>query len=181
MIRFSLPTDVFPTQDPWATLAESSARLRRVGETLQALSSDQRHSAATAIPLDVYATDDRGVILAALPGVHPEDLDLTVHGNTVTLSGQFRHGPARDNDGDTHATWYVSEIGRGAFRRTVTLPFEIAEDNVDAQFANGMLRLTLPKVEAAKPRKIAVKLMTTPSPELSASVEESSSQEMHAD
>lgn len=125
-------------------------------------SSDVRAGSAV-MPLDVYTTDDAAVIVAAIPGVHPHDLDVSVHKNTVTIScsGQQSYAPRQD---DQRVTWYVSEIGQGAFRRSVTLPFAIDEEKVEAQYANGLLRLTLPKIEAAKPHRITVRVSGEHSP-----------------
>lgn len=109
---------------------------------------------AQPIPLDVYATDEQAVVLAAIPGMRPEDLDLSIHQNTVTLSGTIGNVP--DADEAKGATWYVHELGSGAFRRSVTLPFPVDADRVEASFDQGILRVVLPKAETAKPRKIAI-------------------------
>lgn len=109
---------------------------------------------AQAMPLDVYATDEQVVILAAVPGMQPDDLDLTIHQNTVTLSGTVRN--AMDADEAKQATWYIHELGSGSYRRSVTVPFPVDADRAKATFAHGMLRVVLPKAETAKPRKISI-------------------------
>jgi HSP20 family protein len=109
---------------------------------------------AQPMPLDVYATDDRVVVLAAVPGMRPEDLELTVHQNTVSLSGKI--GSVSDSEEAKGATWYVHELANGAFRRSITLPFPVNSDQTEAAFQNGILRVVLPKAESAKPRKIAI-------------------------
>jgi HSP20 family protein len=109
---------------------------------------------AQAMPLAVYATDDQIVILAAVPGMQPEDLELTIHQNTVTLSGSVRN--VVDSDEARNATWYLHELGSGSYRRSVTVPFPVDADQADATFEHGMLRVVLPKAEAAKPRKINI-------------------------
>ncbi|MCC6792738.1 MAG: Hsp20/alpha crystallin family protein [Thermomicrobiales bacterium] len=109
---------------------------------------------AQPIPMDVYATEDTVVILAAIPGMRPDDLELSVHQNTVTLSGAVGNVP--DTEEAKGATWYIHELSSGSFRRSVTLPFPVDADRAEASFEHGILRVNLPKAETAKPRKIAV-------------------------
>jgi HSP20 family protein len=111
-------------------------------------------SVARAMPLDVYATDEQVVILAAIPGMRPEDMELTVHQNTVTLSGSV--GDVAETEEAKSATWYVHELSNGTYRRSVTLPFPLDADKAEATCEHGILRVVLPKAETARPKKIAV-------------------------
>ena len=111
-------------------------------------------SVAQPLPLDVYATDEQVVILAAIPGMAPDDLQLTVHQNTVTLQGTVGNG--RRSEEGQQATWYMQELWSGQVRRSVTLPFPVNADAAQATFEHGILRVVLPKAESAKPRKIAI-------------------------
>jgi HSP20 family protein len=113
---------------------------------------------AVPIPIDVYATGDEAVLIAAVAGMQPDDLELTVHQNTVTLRGTVRS--AVDADDTKDATWYVSELGSGTFHRSVTLPFPIDADHVQATFEHGLVRVSLPKSESAKARTIAISSST---------------------
>ena len=122
--------------------------------TLWARPGGPGNPVSQALPLDVYATDDEAVLVAAVPGMGPESLDLTVHQNTVTLAGTM--GETVDPEEAKGATWYVHELWTGQFRRSVTLPFPVDADQADARFEHGVLRVTLPKAESAKPKKIAV-------------------------
>ncbi|HEV2127071.1 MAG TPA: Hsp20/alpha crystallin family protein [Thermomicrobiales bacterium] len=106
------------------------------------------------MPLDVYATDDQAVIVAAVPGMHPDDLDLTIQQNTVTLSGSVRS--VTDSEEAKGATWYIHELASGTWRRSVTLPFQVDADQAEATFEHGILRVVLPKAENARPKKIAI-------------------------
>ncbi len=109
---------------------------------------------AQPMPLAVYTTDTQAVIVAALPGMQPEDLELTVHRDTVTLRGTIRDVvDAEDAQG---ATWYVHELGSGAYQRSVTLPFAVDADRADATLEHGLLRVVLPKVEAVRPHKVRI-------------------------
>ncbi|MGC4190078.1 MAG: Hsp20/alpha crystallin family protein [Thermomicrobiales bacterium] len=111
-------------------------------------------AAVSALPLDVYAQDDDVVVVAAVPGVDPEAIEITVEKNTVTLSGKT----APVNTSSNSTTWYLQELPRGGFSRTLTLPFEVDSARADATFDNGLLHLTLPKLESAKARQIRVKV-----------------------
>ncbi len=106
------------------------------------------------MPVDIYATDEAAVVLAALPGVRPEDLDLSIHQNTVTISGKIMS--AVDSEEAQGATWLNRDLWSGEFRRSFTLPFAVNPDRVEATFDQGILKVTLPKAEHAKPRRIAI-------------------------
>jgi HSP20 family protein len=107
-----------------------------------------------AMPLDVYATENEVVVLAAVPGMRPEDLEITVHQNTVTLSGTV--ADVAESEEAKDATWYLQELWSGHYRRSLTLPVEVDADQAQASFEHGILRIRLPKAEQAKPRKIAI-------------------------
>lgn len=106
----------------------------------------------TGIPLDVYATEDTVVVFAALPGANPNDLELTVDDHTLTLSATI----GGEAPGDEEAAWYLRELPRGTVRRSLTLPFDVDADKATATFEHGIVWIGLPKVEAAKPKKIAI-------------------------
>ena len=121
--------------------------------TSYARSGDGR-SRAMPMALDVYSTDDHVTILAAVPGMSPEDLDLTIHENTITISGKIPN--VAESEETKGATWYVHELWSGEVRRSLMLPFPVDSEKADAKFENGILRVSLPKAESAKPRKIKV-------------------------
>ena len=106
------------------------------------------------MPLDVYATPDHAVILAAVPGMQPDSLDVTVHQNTVTLSGTVQD--VAQSEAATQATWYLHELWSGKYQRSVTLPFELDASQAQASFESGVVKIVLPKAEQAKPKKIAI-------------------------
>ena len=111
---------------------------------------------ARPLPLDVYATQDEVVVIAAVPGVRPEDVEISINQGTVTLSGTFANvAEAEEVKG---ATWLLHELWHGRFRRSITLPTEIDAAKAQATFADGILTIRLPKAEQAKPRKIEVRV-----------------------
>lgn len=97
---------------------------------------------------------DHIYVEALLPGVDPEKLDMNVLGNTLTLAGERAAAESEKNG----RTWHRRERGAGRFLRTIELPVEIDPDQVKAEYRNGLLLVTLPKVEEAKPKRISIKL-----------------------
>lgn len=95
-------------------------------------------------------TDNEIVVTAAVPGVKPEDLDITYEGDTLTLRGQM---PQRLSD----VNYLFAERFHGSFTRTLQLNVPVDTDKIEATFENGILTLVLPKAEAIKPRVIKVK------------------------
>jgi HSP20 family protein len=103
------------------------------------------------VPMDVYATDDDFVLEANLPGVKPEEVDITVENNTLTISGEA-HSSRKEEEGAT----ILQEIRRGRFTRTLTLPAGLEPDKAKATFEDGVLTLRIPKAEQVKPRQIKI-------------------------
>ena len=109
------------------------------------------------LPLDVYATGNDVVITAAVPGLGPDDIQITFDQGVVTIAGQLAN-VAGSEEGKS-ATWYLHELPHGSFQRSVTLPFEVNPDAAEATFEYGVLRLRLPKAEQARPRQIKVQMV----------------------
>jgi len=110
---------------------------------------------STSLPLDVSTTKDELVVEASLPGLRPEDVDITVEGGTLTIGGQ-----TRDERKEQEAGYLLQEIRRGSFSRSVTLPEGLQPDKASATFENGMLTLRIPKAEEVKPRQIRISPVT---------------------
>ena len=104
-----------------------------------------------ALPLDVTTSEDAVTIEAALPGIKPEDVDITVENGTVRISGKTAEERKADE-----GSYVVQEIRRGSFSRTVTLPNGLEPDKATATFEHGILRLEIPKAEQLKPRQIKI-------------------------
>jgi HSP20 family protein len=104
-----------------------------------------------ALPLDVSTSDDSLTIEAALPGIRPEDVDITVENGTVRISGK-----TADERTAEEGSYVLQEIRRGNFSRTVTLPTGLEPDKATASFEHGILRLEIPKAEQVKPRQIKI-------------------------
>ena len=105
-------------------------------------------------PLVNFSEDEGHVYIEALvPGVDPKDVDLTVLRNTVTISGERK--PYVEKEGQIV---HRSELGSGKFSRTLELPVDIDPERITAQCKDGVMLITLPKAEHAKPKKIDIKL-----------------------
>ena len=102
--------------------------------------------------LDMYETDGEVVVKASVPGVKPEDLDITVNGSTLSIKGEVKE-ETENKKGDYH----YKEIRYGQFQRAVALPAEVNVDKAEAKFEDGVLHLTLPEVEQVKPKQITIK------------------------
>ena len=101
--------------------------------------------------LDVYTTDTAVVAKAALPGVKPEDVEITVTEDLVTIAGTFMEETESKEAGYLHR-----ELSRGQFRRSFTPPASFKADETKATFKDGVLTLTMPRAEEVKPRHIKV-------------------------
>ncbi len=102
------------------------------------------------LPVDVYTTPEEIVLTASLPGLLPEEVDIAIEGDTLTIRGELR--PPLDN-----VEYLFQERPYGYFARSLTLNVPVDVDKAEAVFENGVLTLTLPKMEAVKPKTIRVK------------------------
>ena len=109
----------------------------------------------TSFPLNIYERGDDLVVEALLPGISPEDVQVAVERGVLMIAGQ-RHGWEEAGAEQGSRTWYVREIGGGQFKRSISLPFPVDVDQAQASYSNGLLTLTLPKAEAARPKQIRI-------------------------
>lgn len=101
-------------------------------------------------PADLYVSEDHVLLDLALAGANPEEINISVTGDTVTISGEVRR-EAREK-----TQTLVDEIWHGRFQRAFALPIQVDANGAEASFNNGILELRLPKSEATRPRKIQV-------------------------
>ena len=102
--------------------------------------------------VDIYEDNDKYVVKAALPGMKKEDIDVSLDGNTLTISGE-RKQEEQKQEGES----YRSERFFGRFQRSITLPTAVQANKIEAAYKDGVLNVTLPKVEEAKPKQIQIK------------------------
>jgi HSP20 family protein len=101
--------------------------------------------------LDVFEDKDNFTVKAELPGMKKEDIEVTLHDDSLSISGE-RQSETKHEDAEI----YRAERFFGRFQRTVTLPTAVAADKVKAAYKDGVLTITLPKTEEAKPKQIDV-------------------------
>ncbi len=107
---------------------------------------------STGIPIDMYHTANDVVVKAILPGIKPEEVDVTITGDTLTIKGE-----TKAEEEVKREDYLYQEHRYGAFSRSVTLPSGLNTDKVEANFDNGILTVTIPKSEQVKPKSIKVK------------------------
>ena len=147
IVRWEPIRDLVSLRDAMDRLFEDSFVWPQTG-TMSGLAGAQ-------VPTDVYETNDDVVVKASIPGVKPEDIEISVVGDVVTIKAETR------NESEVKDKNYVRRERRhGSFFRTVALPSSVETDKADATFEHGVLTLTLPKAEAVKPKSIKVKDVT---------------------
>ncbi|MFG0288763.1 MAG: Hsp20/alpha crystallin family protein [Rhodopirellula sp. JB044] len=134
----------------WEPFSELN-RLSREMDRLFGRSGSVATGVSTFPAMNVWGDEDNLYAEAELPGFSLDDLEIYVIANQLTLKGE-RRPPEHDG-----GTWHRQERGYGKFSRTIEVPGDIDADRVSAEFKNGVLRVTLPKSEAVKPRRIDVK------------------------
>ncbi len=111
---------------------------------------DEGYTAELTFPIDVRADSESFTISALLPGVDPDNLDIQIVNEIVTISGELR------TDRDENANYLLAERPSGKFHRVISLPTPLDAAKVEANLENGILTLMIPKAEEAKPRTIKV-------------------------
>jgi len=101
------------------------------------------------LALDVYTTPSEIVIAANVPGLKPEEVSITLEGDTLSISGEIK--PPLEN-----VEYLFQERGYGKFSRSLTINVPVEQDKAEAAFENGVLTISLPKAEAVKPKTIKV-------------------------
>ncbi len=113
-------------------------------------------------PADLFVTENDVVICLAVPGAGPDDLNVSLTGDAVSIGGRVQHqhqqvqAEGEQHQGRMQRQTYFQEIWSGTFQRSFTLPVQVDAGKAEASFEHGILTLTLPKSEATKPRKIQV-------------------------
>lgn len=146
---------VWPARPTFEGSASDFAQIRR--EMLRLLDSTTGDGASEVAanvfpPMNITQDDDNFYIRAEVPGIKPAELSISALRNRVSISGKREIPGERER-----ASYHRKERPEGAFDRTVALPTEVDAERVEARYSEGVLTLTLPKAEQAKPRQIAVR------------------------
>lgn len=142
--------------DPFQDLITLQDRMNQIFEQTLARSRGEREggvASAWSPPVDIYETADSLMLKAELPGLSKEDIDIQVRDNRLTLKGERRHEKEVKEE-----NYLRVERAYGAFQRVFSLPTDIQPDKIRATFKDGVLEVSIPKAEAAKPKHIKVEV-----------------------
>ena len=125
---------------------------REMNRLFEAHSPDRTRVAPRYPAVNLWSNEDGLVINAEVPGISADDIDISVIGETLTLSGARKQEELGEG-----TRYHRHERGNGKFSRLIELPFPVDVNDVQATFTNGVLNISMPRAEADKPRKIVVK------------------------
>ena len=152
LIRYQTPTSVmWPSLNRWANLRDDLDTLLDLPFWNTSSRQSQLFSGWTPA-LDLYQNNDNIVAVIELPGMRKEDIEISLQDGTLTISGERREERSTE-DGATRTARYT-----GKFRRSITLPTRVDANKVNATYKDGILTVTLPKAEEAKPKQIQINL-----------------------
>lgn len=130
-------------------------RMRRMMDRVYDENLAQRWAASdeatSPLALDVKETEEAYIVKATLPGIDPQDVEITYTNKTLSIQGELKNEEEHENE-----RYHMRERYSGKFYRQLRLPFPINEEAIDAKYEHGILTLTLPKSEELKPKKIVV-------------------------
>ncbi len=133
-------------------LFSSLRDMQRLQDSLNRFISASAANGASEFPLvNVWSSESGAIVCAEVPGIAPEDVDISLVHDTLTIRGS--RAPEELKEGETRHRY---ERGHGQFTRSLQLPFGVEADKVEAKFSSGVLQITLPRAEAEKPRRISV-------------------------
>ena len=139
--------------DPFRDLRSLQEEVNRLFSTnlTRSFGDESIGRGAWSPSVDIYENKEQIVLEAELPGMKQEDFDLSVENNVITLRGERRFEKTDDSD-----NYHRVERSYGSFTRSFTLPQSVSAEGAKAEYSNGVLRVTLPKREEAKSRRIEV-------------------------
>lgn len=141
---------------PWHEMESLRRQMDQLFDDLTPITRDAASvvtGRAWSPAVELKGTDTEVILRAELPGIKPEDLDVQVTPDTVAIAGEYK----TESQSEDHNV-FRSEFRYGSFRRVIPLPSAIQNDQVKAEFKDGILTLTMPKVEAEQPKVVKVKL-----------------------
>lgn len=175
MTRWEPFNELMPLREMMNRLMEESFIMPRwYGSTREMMAS---------FPIDVSESENEFIVKAAMPGVKPDDIDVRIADNTLTIKGEYKEeleegqraqgqmaarqvgqtgGRPQEQPGEPRRpTYHKRELSSGTLYREITLPTPVQADKAQASYENGVLQLVLPKAEEAKPKRIPIQGHTT--------------------
>jgi HSP20 family protein len=150
MMRWDPFQDLRSAQDEMAQMSPMLAHA--LGLHARQQGNDRAMTTAWAPALDISERKDAYLVTVELPGLKPEDLDITMEDGLLTIKGE-RQFTSESSEQQFHRV----ERRYGAFRRSITLPAQVQADHIEATFDNGVLEIMVPKAEETKPKRIQVR------------------------
>ena len=145
-------------RDPFREMMTLRSVMDRLFDTAFLGEGGEGPNFVDTLPLDVTESEDEYVVKASIPGIKPEDMEITYSGKSLTIKGEFK---AEEEKDEVH--YHLRERRYGAFARSLTLPAAVQSEAIEAKYESGVLTLKLPKSEEVKPKKIAVQSAEAPS------------------
>lgn len=137
----------------WDPFREMVSMRRAVDRLIEnSMGNEDFNQAEWSLPLDVVEKEDAYLVKASVPGIKPDELEITYNKGLLTIRGEVKD-EAETDKGEYH----VRERRYGAFSRTIALPTTVKADDIQANYENGVLVLKLPLAEEIKPRRIQIK------------------------
>jgi len=133
----------------WQEMDQLQREMNRLFDTT---SKGRVFSSPSYPAINIWTNEDGQVISAEMPGVQPEDINIDVTGDALSISGE-----RKPDEVAKEAHYHRRERSYGSFSRTIQLPFMVDTNEVEANFENGVLLIRLPRAEADRPKKIAIK------------------------
>jgi HSP20 family protein len=150
LIRYQSPgVSTWPSFDRWIDLRDEMNSLFELPAMGNLTRQAQLFSGWTPA-LDLYQDNDNVVATVELPGMRKEDIDISLHDGVLTIAGERQSSLGEGENGER------TERFSGKFRRSITLPSRVDAGKVSASYKDGILTVTLPKAEEAKPKKVEV-------------------------
>ena len=136
--------------DPLREMAEMRGLMDRAFDNFFSR-SPVSYEGVGVVDINMLQTDNDVVINASIPGVKPDDINISITGDNLTIRGEIQ-----EDEEFKDANYHIKEFRYGNFSRSIPLPSKVDTDKAKAEFENGVLTLTLPKVEEVKPKTITV-------------------------
>ena len=152
LIRYQSPElSTWPSFDRWASLRDEMNSLFELPSTGNLARQTQLFSGWTPA-LDLYQSSDNVVAVVEIPGMRKEDIDISLHDGMLTIAGERESSSSEGENAER------TERFSGKFRRSISLPTRVDAGKVSATYKDGILTVTLPKAEDAKPKKVEVNI-----------------------
>jgi HSP20 family protein len=139
--------------DPWGDIVSLREAMNALFEDGYVRSRGATNGVMFGLAVDVEETPEAFLIHASVPGVKPDDVSISLLGDTISIQGERKDIRCSEQDGK----WLIRERQTGQFQRSITLPGAVKVDEAQADFTEGVLSITLPKAEQAKARQITVR------------------------